>query len=145
MARLSTSPRCELQKHCCIVDEANPHFADSCVRSKRARTRERCLVYLQAIIRFVGSQVGSYDTTDPFAMWAADAVINTCGDYEKSAPKTAEGKPMMYSMFGNDPISEESVARMVEHRGTMWAALQVMRPLSNWLSPVPALLICLSV
>lgn len=124
---------------------SKPAFCGFLRALKRARTRERCLVCLQAIIRFVGSQVGSYDTTDPFAMWAADAVINTCGDYEKSAPKTAEGKPMLYSMFGDDPISEESVASMVEHRGTMWAALQVMRPLSNWLSPVPALLICLSV
>jgi len=80
----------------------------------------------EAIIRFVGAQVGSYNTADPFAMWAADAVINTCSDFEKSMPKSAEGKPLMYGMFGDDPLAEDSVAKMVEHRGTLWAALQVL-------------------
>lgn len=80
----------------------------------------------EAIIRFVGSQVGSYNTADPFAMWAADVVINTCSDFEKSAPKSAEGKPLMYSMFGDGALAEEDVAKMVEHRGTMWVALQAL-------------------
>ena len=47
----------------------------------------------EAILRFVGAQVGSYNTAEPFAMWAADAVINTCSDFEKSAPKNGEGRP----------------------------------------------------
>jgi glutathione S-transferase len=86
----------------------------------------QCLNQSESIIRFVGSQTGAYNTVDPFAMWAADAVINTCSDFEKSAPKSAEGKPLMYSMFGDAALSEENVASMVEHRGTMWAALQVL-------------------
>jgi glutathione S-transferase len=86
----------------------------------------QCLNQSEAILRFVGSQTGAYNTADPFAMWAADAVINTCSDFEKSAPKSAEGKPMMYGMFGDAAMSEENVASMVEHRGTMWTALQVL-------------------
>ena len=85
----------------------------------------RCMNQSEAIIRFVGSQTGAYDTSDPFAMWNADAVINTCSDFEKSAPKNAEGRPMMYGMFG-DAIIEENVAKLVEHRGTMWTALQTL-------------------
>ena len=80
----------------------------------------------EAILRFVGSQVGSYNTADPFAMWAADAVINTCSDFEKSAPKNDEGRPLMYAMFGDAAISEEHLALMLAHRATMWAGLQVL-------------------
>lgn len=80
----------------------------------------------EAIIRFVGANVGSYNTADPFAMWAADAVINTCSDFEKSAPKTADGRPLMYAMFGDAAIGDDDLAKMVEHRGTMWTALQVL-------------------
>lgn len=78
----------------------------------------------EAIIRFVGTQTGAYDTSDPFAMWEADAVINTCSDLEKSAPKTAEGRPMMYLMFGDGPIAAEPLAEMVAHRTKFWATLE---------------------
>jgi len=86
----------------------------------------RCLNQSEAIVRFVGSQTGAYDTSDPFAMWAADAVINTCSDFEKSAPKNAEGRPAMYGMFGDDAIADEAVAAMKEHRIKFWAGLQVL-------------------
>ena len=32
----------------------------------------------------------------------------------------------MYSMFGDAAIGEEDLAKMVEHRGKFWAALQVL-------------------
>ena len=80
----------------------------------------------EAIIRFVGANVGSYNTADPFAMWAADAVINTCSDFEKSAPKNADGRPLMYGMFGDAALGDEDVAKLVEHRGKMWTALQTL-------------------
>lgn len=87
---------------------------------------DKCLNQSEAIVRFVGSQTGAYNTADPFAMWAADAVINTSSDFEKSAPKNAEGKPLMYSMFGDAAIGAEDLASMVKHRGEMWAAMQVL-------------------
>jgi len=79
----------------------------------------------EAILRFIGTQTGAYNTADPFAMWADDAVINTMSDYEKSSPKSAEGKPLMYGMFG-DAIGAEDLAKMTEHRVTHWAGLQVL-------------------
>jgi len=78
----------------------------------------------EAVIRFVGSQTGAYNTADPFAMWAADAVINTCSDFEKSGPKK-DGKPLIYSMFG-DAVGDEDVTAMAEHRTKYWAGLQVL-------------------
>ena len=86
----------------------------------------RCLNQSEAIIRFVGSQTGAYDTSDPFAMWAADAVINTCSDLEKQAPKDANGKPVLYSMFGEGPMPAADVAAMKEGRVKYWATLQVL-------------------
>ena len=87
----------------------------------------RCLNQSEAIIRFVGAQTGAYDTSDPFAMWAADAVINTTSDLENQQPKGAEsGKPLVYGMFGDSPIAEADVAAMKEFRGKYWAALQVL-------------------
>lgn len=79
-----------------------------------------------AIIRFVGSQTGAYDTSDPFAMWAADAVINTTEDFDKSGPKNAAGGPLYRSMFGDSPLSEEDVTKMSDHRAKYWAGLQVL-------------------
>ena len=86
----------------------------------------RCLNQSEAIIRFVGSQTGAYDTSDPFAMWAADAVINTCSDLEKNSPKDADGKPLLYKMFGDGPMAEADVAAMKEARGKYWTTLQAL-------------------
>lgn len=52
-------------------------------------------------------------------------MINTCGDFEKSAPKGPDGRPLMYGMFG-EAMPAEAVTSIVEHRGTMWAGLQVL-------------------
>ena len=86
----------------------------------------RYLNQSEAIIRFIGSQTGAYDTTDPFAMWAADAVINTCSDFDARAPKNAAGKPIHYGMFGDAPLPDADVAALTEHRAKFWAALQVL-------------------
>ena len=83
---------------------------------------------LQAIIRFVGSQTGAYDTSDPFAMWAADAVINTCSDFEKSAPKNTAGKAAMYGMFGDTAMPEEIVTTMVGANLWATAAMSCLPP-----------------
>ena len=80
----------------------------------------------EAILRFVGSQTGAYDTSDPFAMWAADAVINTTGDFDKSGPKNAGGRPLYTSMFSDSPLSEEDVTKISDHRVKYWAGLQVL-------------------
>jgi glutathione S-transferase len=85
----------------------------------------KCLNQSAAILRFVGSQTGAYDTTDPFATWAADAVIDTCSDLEKSFPKV-DGKPLFHGMFGDAAISEEHVALMAAHRVKFWAAVQTL-------------------
>jgi glutathione S-transferase len=86
----------------------------------------RFLNQSDAILRLVGTQTGAYDTSDPFAMWAADAVIATFDDFAKSAPKTAAGRPLYQSMFGDSPIADEDVVKMVEHRVKLWAAMQVL-------------------
>ena len=78
-----------------------------------------------AILRFIGSQTGAYNTSDPFAMWAADVVIDTCSDFEKSTPKNDQGKPLRYLMFG-DALSTEDVSKLVEHRVEYWKGLQVL-------------------
>ena len=85
---------------------------------------DHCLNQSEAIIRFVGAKTGAYNTADPFEMWAADVVINTCSDFEKSAPKDEDGRALIFGMFGDAAISDEAVVKMVEHRTTMWAALE---------------------
>ena len=79
-----------------------------------------------SIVRFIGSQTGSYDTSDPFAMWAADVVIDTFTDFEKSAPKSDDGKPLMFGMFGDAALDAESVEKMTAHRATLYQALQTL-------------------
>ena len=85
----------------------------------------KCLNQSAAILRFIGSQTGAYNTSDPFAMWAADVVIDTCSDFEKSSPKR-DGKSLRYGMFSNDPMKVEDVAELVEHRVKYWTGLQVL-------------------
>ena len=75
-----------------------------------------------AILRFVGCQKGYYGP-DPFAAHAADAVMDTYEDFMTRIPKTADGKPVLYAMFGDSAVSEETVAQMVEHRGKLWEAM----------------------
>eukprot|EP00593_Proboscia_inermis_P005715 CAMPEP_0171322280 /NCGR_PEP_ID=MMETSP0816-20121228/114861_1 /TAXON_ID=420281 /ORGANISM="Proboscia inermis, Strain CCAP1064/1" /LENGTH=225 /DNA_ID=CAMNT_0011820717 /DNA_START=80 /DNA_END=757 /DNA_ORIENTATION=- len=70
----------------------------------------------EAICRFIGMKTGSYPISDPFACHAADAVINTCSDWEKLSPKNEEGKLFFYQMFGPDAICEEDLTKMVDHR-----------------------------
>ena len=82
----------------------------------------------EAILRFVGKQTGAYDTSDPFAAWAADAIIATCADFEKSQPKSEAGKPLFYAMFGPEPMPEEAVKEMVAHRTTWMEALAALLP-----------------
>ena len=86
----------------------------------------RYLNQSEAIIRFIGSQTGAYDTSDPFAMWAADAVINTCSDFDARTPKNAAGKSIFYGMFGDAPLPDADVAALKEHRAKFWAAVQVL-------------------
>ena len=86
----------------------------------------KCLNQSAAILRFIGSQTGAYNTSDPFAMWAADVVIDTCSDFEKSAPKNDEGKPLRYGLFGDSAVTAENVTRLAEHRVKFWAGLQVL-------------------
>ena len=86
----------------------------------------KCLNQSEAILRFIGAQTGTYDVSDPFAMWAADAVINTCSDFEKMGPKSGEGKPLIYAMFGDAALSAEDVASLKDHRAKFWTGLQVL-------------------
>ena len=79
-----------------------------------------------AILRFIGTQTGAYDTSDPFAMWAADAALDTIEDFNSRGPKNDEGRPLMYGMFGDDVMSPENVAKLVEHRVTSWAGMQTL-------------------
>jgi glutathione S-transferase len=94
--------------------------------SNLSQVNGRYLNQSEAIIRFIGSQTGAYDTSDPFAMWAADAVINTCSDFSSRAPKNAEGRSIMYGMFGDSPLSDADVATLKEHRVKFWSGLQVL-------------------
>merc|ERR1712157_521065 len=64
----------------------------------------KCLNQSEAIIRFIGRKTGAYPTEDPFACHFADSIINTCSDFEQKSPKTDDGKPLMYKMFGPDKI-----------------------------------------
>ena len=42
-------------------------------------------------------------------------------------PMDKDGRPLWYlKMFGDAAIGEEDLAKMVEHRGKFWAALQVL-------------------
>jgi glutathione S-transferase len=80
----------------------------------------------EAICRFIGAKTGAYPIGDAFACHFADSVINTCSDFEKSGPKSEDGKPLMYKMFGPDPLSEEDVAQMVEARKKFHAKMASM-------------------
>jgi hypothetical protein len=49
--------------------------------------------------------------------WYADSVINTCSDFEKTVPLD-NGKPVLYAMFGDSPVSQETLDKWVVQRGT---------------------------
>ena len=49
--------------------------------------------------------------------------MDTYEDFMTRIPKTADGKPVLYAMFGDSAVSEETVAQMVEHRGKLWEAM----------------------
>ena len=68
-----------------------------------------------AILRFLGCQLCYYDTQDPFAMHFADAVIMTVDDVVGKGP-SGPG----FRMFAPEPIAEENLAQMVEHRRSLY-------------------------
>merc|ERR1712029_227506 len=84
----------------------------------------KCLNQSEAIIRFIGRKTGAYPTEDPFACHFADSIINTCSDFEQKNPKSDDGKPLMYKMFGPDKIPDDDVAKMVEARKGFYAAME---------------------
>merc|ERR1711990_943015 len=80
---------------------------------------DKALNQSHAILRFIGSQKGYYGP-DPFDSHFADAVLDTTDDLGKKAPLSAEGKPMMYKMFSDEPIGADDLAKMLEARGAWW-------------------------
>merc|ERR1711934_89686 len=80
---------------------------------------DKCLNQSAAILRFIGSQKGYYGPC-PFECHFADSILDTQEDLAKGAPKSAEGKPLMYKMFGDEPIGEADLSQMLEHRTAMW-------------------------
>jgi glutathione S-transferase len=86
---------------------------------------DRYLNQSAAILRFIGSQKGYYGP-DPFESHFADAVMDTFEDFQTRFPKGADGKPLMYCMFGDAPVSEENLAQMLEHRAAQWTVMAQM-------------------
>merc|ERR1712196_461854 len=83
---------------------------------------DKCLNQSAAILRFIGSQKGYYGP-DPFAAHRADAIIDTYEDFNTRGPKNAVGKPTMYAMFGDEAMTEQCLAGIVEHRAKLWTAM----------------------